>query len=45
MKLSIVERLKSKSDDQKRMIALGVSVGITLIIAVVWIVARMAMQN
>lgn len=43
--MSFLEKLRQKPDSEKKFIALSVSIGITLIIAVLWFVARSAMQS
>jgi cytoskeletal protein RodZ len=43
--MSFLERLRQKPDSEKRFIAISVALIVTLIIAVLWLVARSAMQS
>jgi hypothetical protein len=43
--MEFIKRLRNKTENEKKAIAFGVSLAITLFIAVAWLLARTALQG
>lgn len=43
--MSWIERMRQKSNREKKMVAFIIALIVTFVIAVLWIVAKIAMQN